>query len=136
MHGGMTAQWSSVLDLIYEAPLGEGGWRPALTAIADLVGAESCDLSFFEPRFFVYKRWEHARIDADTIQRYAGAFMSDMRNVHPRAPIVTRLQDGQMFADSEFWSAGVSPISPTCSSGPVCATGSRLASVRARTAAN
>jgi DNA-binding CsgD family transcriptional regulator/PAS domain-containing protein len=30
--------------------------------------------------------------------------MSDMRNVHPRVPIVTRLQDGQMFADSELWS--------------------------------
>ena len=83
----MTAQWSSVLDLIYEAPLNDGAWRPALTAIADFVGAESCDLSFFEPQFFVYKRWEHARIDADTIQRYASTFMSDMRNVHPRAPI-------------------------------------------------
>ena len=105
MHDGMTTQWSRVLDLIYEAPLSDGTWRPALTAIADFVGAESCDLSFFEPRFFVYKRWEHARIDADTIQRYACAFMSDMHSVHPRMPIVARLQGGQMFADSEFWSA-------------------------------
>lgn len=105
MHGGMTAQWSSVLDLIYEAPFKDNAWRPALTAIADFVRAESCDLSFFEPQFFVYKRWEYARIDAETIQRYASAFMSDMRNMHPRVPIVTRLQGGQMFADSEFWSA-------------------------------
>ena len=107
MRGNAAAQLPNVLDLIYEAPLAESAWCPALTAIADFVGSESCDLSFFDPKFFIYKRWEHARIDADTIQRYATAFMSDMRNVHPRVPIVTRLHDGQMFADSEIWSARV-----------------------------
>ncbi|MGH8443886.1 MAG: hypothetical protein ACREVL_01410, partial [Solimonas sp.] len=106
MNVGTTARLSSVLDRVYEAPFNDGAWKPALTVIADLVGADSCDLSFFEPRFFTYRRWEHARVDAETIQRYAGAFMSDMRNVHPRVPVVTRLCNGQMFADSELWSAG------------------------------
>lgn len=105
MHAGMTTQLPTVLDLIYEAPLAHGAWQPALTAVADFVRAESCDLNFFEPKFFVYKRWEHARVDADTIERYASAFMSDLRNVHPRVPIVAGMQGGQMFADSELWSA-------------------------------
>jgi hypothetical protein len=102
MRGGVATQLPMMLDLIYNAALAEDAWQPVLTAIADFVGSESCDLSFFEPKFFVYKRWEHARIDADTIQRYATTFMSDMRNVHPHVPIVTRRQDGQMFANSEF----------------------------------
>lgn len=104
MHAGATAQLSSILDLVYDAPFREGAWRPALTAIADFVRADASDLNFFEPQFFTYRRWEHARIDADTIGRYANAFMSDMRNVHPRVPVVARLRSGQMVADSELWS--------------------------------
>ncbi|WP_332778466.1 helix-turn-helix transcriptional regulator [Polaromonas sp.] len=104
MRGGVTTQLPNVLDLIYEAPLAEGAWRPALTAVADFVGSESVDLNFLEPKFLVYRRLEYARIDADTIQRYSAGFMSDTRNLHPRAPTVARLRDGQMFADSELWS--------------------------------
>ncbi len=104
MRGRVTAQLPNVLDLIYEAPLAEGAWQPALTAVADFVGSESIDLNFLEPKFLVYKRWEHARIDVDTMLRYSAGFMSDTRNLHPRAPTVAQLRDGQMFADSELWS--------------------------------
>lgn len=103
MRLGATTHLPMVLDLIYEASLGEGAWQPALTAIADFVGSASIDLNFLEPQFLVYKRLEYARIDIDTMQRYSAGFMSDTRNLHPRAPTVARLREGQMFADSELW---------------------------------
>lgn len=85
MRIGAVAKLPMVLDLIYEAPLADGAWRPALTAIADFVGSESVDLNFLEPEFLVYRRLEYARIDVDIIQRYSAGFMSDTRNLHPRA---------------------------------------------------
>jgi DNA-binding CsgD family transcriptional regulator/PAS domain-containing protein len=92
------------LDLIYEAPFSDGAWQSALTAVADLAGADFCDLNFFEQKSLTYKRWEHARIDADAIQRYMHGFTSDMHNTHPRMPIVAQMKTGQMFSDSGRWS--------------------------------
>jgi DNA-binding CsgD family transcriptional regulator/PAS domain-containing protein len=102
-HFGFEPQFARVLECIYQVAVAEGAWPSALIAIADFVGATSCDLNFFDSQSFAYKRWEHARIDAETMQRYAAGFMSDMRNVHPRVPVVRRMRAGQVAVDSDLW---------------------------------
>lgn len=102
---GFEAQFALILERLYELPMSNGGWAPALTAIADFLGASAADLSFFDPRILQVSRWETARIDTEAMRRYSVDYMTeDMAKVHPRVPVVMRMREGELKADSDVWS--------------------------------
>lgn len=98
-------QLAQVLDLIYETPYSDGKWGPALTAVADFLGAECVDLSFLDPKLLQCTRWEFARIDSVATQHYTTNYLTaDVTDVHPRMPVAMGMQQGQVVADADFWS--------------------------------
>lgn len=98
-------QLAQVLDLIYETPYSDGTWQPALTAVANFLGAECVDLSFLDLKLLQCIRWESARIDSAAAQHYTTNYLTaDVKDVHPRMPVAMGMQQGQIVADADFWS--------------------------------
>lgn len=102
--GGAEAQFTAVLDKIYEAPVGSSGWQPTLLAISDFLGAECTDLSFFDPGRQQMTRWEIARFPVEAMRQYSSDYLTaSVTETHPRLPVFLRMTEPQILADSDVW---------------------------------
>ena len=101
--GDFEARFSSLLDLIAEAPLAPGGWEPVLDGVADFVGGQAADLTFFDLNPVQIARTETSRVDQSIYGRYLADYAQSFPNVHPRAVMLERGREGQILTDSDFY---------------------------------